>query len=308
MIMGIEQHHIEHYRTHGYAIVKNFLNPEELKTIRNELREIMPGWVEFCDNPKNGKPEGWKQDLYQANNSDTKFPFPGKALNAVTLHPEFRKFAKMMAGQNDVRCDESSLSLKCKGHPRDEDQVMHCDFGNHSLAYPPDDPTYWQTLFVLFYTDVDLDHAPTAICSNKHYRDDIILSRTCSRADRPELYANEKKMALSSGSILMYSLRTYHRGTRFLKDVGRIGHWVSYSPTAWPWLGTDGLSKYAGNLRATPDRFHNWIEPATPEERTAMGFPAPDHPYWTKETIAGVSARYPGMDMTPYERKMSILK
>jgi hypothetical protein len=210
----------------------------------------------------------------------------------------------MMAGGNDVRCEESSLSLKCKGHPRDEDQSMHCDFGNHTLAYPPDDPTYWQTTFVLFYTDVDLDHAPTAICPKDHYSDDFILSRVCSRTDRPELYANEIKATLSAGSVLMYSHRIYHRGTRFQKDVGRIGHWVSYSPSAWQWLGRDGLSKYGGNLRGT-EILRPWMESATAEQRTAMGFPPPGHPYWTKETIAGVSARYPSMDMNPYERKVS---
>ena len=302
--MAIQQHHIEHYRTHGYAVVENFLKKEELETIRNELKEIMPGWVEFCDNPKNGRPEGWNQDVYFNDTSATKFPFPGQALNAVTVHPEFLKFAKMMAGGNDVRCEESSLSLKCKGHPRDEDQPMHCDFGNHTLAYPPNDPAYWQTTFVLFYTDVDLDHAPTAICPKDHYSDNFILSRVCSRTDRPELYANEIKATLSAGSVLMYSHRIYHRGTRFQKDVGRIGHWVSYSPSAWPWLGRDGLSKYGGNLRGA-EILRPWVESATAEQRTAMGFPPPGHPYWTKETIAGVSARYPSMDMNPYERKVS---
>ena len=59
--MAIQQHHIEHYRAHGYAVVENFLKEAELDAIRNELKEIMPGWVEFCDNPKNGKPEGWNQ-------------------------------------------------------------------------------------------------------------------------------------------------------------------------------------------------------------------------------------------------------
>ena len=302
--MTIQQHHIEHYKTHGYAVVENFLKKEELEAIRNELKDIMPGWVEFCDNPKNSKPEGWNQDAYFDDSSSTKFPFSGQALNAVTAHPEFRKFAKMMAGGNDVRCEESSLSLKCKGHPRDEDQPMHCDFGNHTLAYPPDDPAYWQTTFVLFYTDVSLDHAPTAICPKDHYSDNFILSRVCSRTDRPELYANEIKATLSAGSVLMYSHRIYHRGTRFQKDVGRIGHWVSYSPSAWQWLGTDGLSKYGGNLRGT-EILRPWVESATAEQRTAMGFPPPGHPYWTKETIAGVSARYPGMDMSPYEREIS---
>ena len=31
-----------------------------------------------------------------------------------------------------------------------------------------------------------------------------------------------------------------------------------------------------------------------------LGFPKPGHPYWTPETIAGVAARYPGLDMEPW--------
>jgi len=297
--MKITQHHIDHYKTHGYVAVENFLTAEQLDAARNELKELMPGWVEFCDDPENGKPPDWNQDGYLDDSSATKFPYPGKALNSMVVHPEFGAFAKMMANGQDVRCDESSLSLKCQGHPRDEDQVMHCDYGNHTLAYPPENPDYWQTTFVLFYTNVDLDHAPTAICPKDYYRDDYILSRVCSQTDRPELYANEIKATVSAGSVLMYSHRTYHRGTKFLKDVGRIGHWISYSPTAWQWLGRDGLSKYGGNLRGT-EFLRPWIESATAEERTAMGFPPPGHPYWCEETIAGVSTRYPGMDMTPY--------
>ena len=42
------------------------------------------------------------------------------------------------------------------------------------------------------------------------------------------------------------------------------------------------------------------MERATPAERELLGFPPPGHPYWTEETIAGVGARFPQMDMTPY--------
>ena len=303
--MKIRKRHVDHYITHGYAIVENFLTKEELEAIRTELKELLPGWVEFCDDPTLQKPRGWDQDFYFNDSSSTKFPYPGKALNSVVFHPEFRKFAKMMAGGNEVKCDESSLSAKCKGNPRDENQPMHCDFGNHTLAYPPNIPAYWQTTFTVFYTDVDLDHAPTAICPWEHYRDDFVLTRVCPKNERPELYNNEIKATVPAGSVVMYSHRTYHRSTKFNKDVGRLGHWISYSPIEWSWLGHDGFSKYGGNLRGTPDNFHSWMESATPEQRSAIGFPSPDHSYWTKETIAGVSLRYPGMDMTPYEEGIS---
>jgi len=31
-----------------------------------------------------------------------------------------------------------------------------------------------------------------------------------------------------------------------------------------------------------------------------LGFPPPGHPYWNEETLAGVAARYPALDLTPW--------
>ena len=31
-----------------------------------------------------------------------------------------------------------------------------------------------------------------------------------------------------------------------------------------------------------------------------LGFPAPGHPYWTAQTLAGVAARYPMLDLSPW--------
>ena len=36
------------------------------------------------------------------------------------------------------------------------------------------------------------------------------------------------------------------------------------------------------------------------EERELIGFPVPKDDYWTAETLAGVAARFPNMDMSPY--------
>ena len=42
---------------------------------------------------------------------------------------------------------------------------------------------------------------------------------------------------------------------------------------------------------------------ATLEERELLGFPAPGDDYWSEETLAGVAARFPSMDMQPYRTK-----
>ena len=289
-----QEHHAEHYRRHGYVVVENFLTPDELAAARSELTELLPGWVEFCDDPTHDKPKDWNAPRAPGQ-GPLRFPYAGTALNAITLHPELRRFAADRIGHDDLFCEQSHLHVKCKGHHADRDQVMHCDFGNHTLAYPPLDPAYWQTAYLVYYTDVDADHAPTAVCSWEHYPERIRWPAHYTREERPDIYDNEVPVTVLAGSLLAYSMRTFHRGTPFRADVGRIGQFITYAPAAWKWLGITGWS-----VEATRPEFRAWIEGATPDERTALGFPAPGHGYWTEETLEGVAARYPGMDMTPY--------
>ena len=44
----------------------------------------------------------------------------------------------------------------------------------------------------------------------------------------------------------------------------------------------------------------------SPEQRCILGFPSVGSEYWTVETIAATAARYPEMDMAPYEEAASV--
>jgi hypothetical protein len=285
---------MDHYREHGYVIVENFLSDEEIEGARADIDVLRPGWIDFCLDPAKGKPPAWDQPLR------SRFPFPGDHLNAITVHPELRRMAAELAGGADLYCEQSDLSLKCMGHPADMDQQMHCDYLNHTLAYPPDAAEYWQTAYLLYYTDVTAAHAPTAVCSRQHYPEKILWPSMYSRQARPELYANEVKAIVPAGSLLAYSMRTFHRGTPFQDEVGRAAQFITYAPAACKWLGIVGW----GSKAIRPD-FARWIGRANTAEREAFGFPPAGHPYWTDETIAGVSARYSTMDMTPYREAIS---
>jgi hypothetical protein len=59
-----------------------------------------------------------------------------------------------------------------------------------------------------------------------------------------------------------------------------------------------GFNAIAG--RSDREEMERFIIQATPYQREMLGFPPPGHDFWTEETIAGVSARFPGIDMTPY--------
>jgi hypothetical protein len=48
--------------------------------------------------------------------------------------------------------------------------------------------------------------------------------------------------------------------------------------------------------------WHRFMRHATLRQLTTLGFPEPGHPYWNDETLAGVAARYPALDMTPWRQ------
>src|SRR5436305_1615463 len=61
------------------------------------------------------------------------------------------------------------------------------------------------------------------------------------------------------------------------------------------WMGFSAWARSGGE-----PALQRFLERATPRQRELLGFPPPGHPYWNEETLAGVAARYPAMDMTPY--------
>lgn len=291
----ITPEHEAHYRQHGYAIVERFCNDAELQGALADFETVVPGWVDYVADPAGPKPATWSQP-YPGQRGMPHFPYKGDTLNNLTFHAELREFATRMAGGHEVYCEQSHLSYKGKGHRGDRDQAMHLDYGNHTLAYPPNKPEYWQTAFLYYFSDVTAELGPTAVCSWEHYQEPILWPAHHTPDTRPALYDNEVKVAVPAGSLLVYSMRTFHRGTAFVAEGGRLGMFVTYAPRNCPWVGIVGWSQEAPRAE-----FRHWIARASVDERTSVGFPAPGDVYWTDETLAGVAARYPDMDMTPYQ-------
>ena len=79
---------------------------------------------------------------------------------------------------------------------------MHLDYMNHTLVYPPADPKYWQTAYLIYYTDVEEGFAPTAVCSKQHYPEKILWPTAYAREERAELYDKEVKTIVPAGSVL----------------------------------------------------------------------------------------------------------
>jgi hypothetical protein len=150
---------------------------------------------------------------------------------------------------------------------------------------------------IVYYTDVTVDLGPTYVVSAEHTRDlPVRGERFYPRAEFPELYEAEQPATVPAGSALIYSMRTLHRGSAMRASAGvRFSQFVAFHSVGPRWLGSHSFQGSGG--RPEMDRF---LTRATPRERELVGFPAPGDPYWNEEALAGVAARYPEMDMSPY--------
>ncbi|MBW3536954.1 MAG: hypothetical protein KY395_04175, partial [Actinobacteria bacterium] len=167
---------------------------------------------------------------------------------------------------------------------------------------------YRQIPFILYFTDVTEDLGPTHVVSQTLTGRDVDTVSTPTRdeerasptAPRHSWYKAERPVAVRAGSLLIYSLKTFHRGTKMRAERGtRMSMHFVYRSAACQFMGWRSPAKDAN----TPE-MRRFISRATPRQRELISFPAPGDPYWTDETIAGVAARYPDMDIGPYKERL----
>lgn len=275
----IDEHHLAHWLQHGYVLVPGFLSREELDEARDQIDRLLAN---------GGKPENGVISV--------EFPFDGGWLSRAIGHTELVSFVERAIGTRDVVLTQSHFWAKFAG-AGDYDQPLHVDYANNTLTYPREEGRFRQVSFSLYYSDVTEDLGPTYVVSQERTRDRFLYPNSWPRENFPELYTHEVPIVGPAGSLLIYGMRTFHRGSAFRASLGhRYNQFMVYraAENLWMGLGRD----YAGLGDTGPMRC--FLENATPRQRELIGFPGVGHPYWNDETIAGVGARYPGMDMQPY--------
>ena len=76
----------------------------------------------------------------------------------------------------------------------------------------------------------------------------------------------------------------------------RFSQFVAFHTAGYPWLGSHSFQG-VGDL---PEMRH-LVTHATPRQRELLGFPGARRPVLDGRDLAGVAARYPDMDMSPYK-------
>ncbi|MFZ0667125.1 MAG: phytanoyl-CoA dioxygenase family protein [Acidimicrobiales bacterium] len=219
------------------------------------------------------------------------FPFRSRSLNRLALHPIVLDLAEGLLGTDDIRLYMGLITAKYANQSSHFNQLLHTDFPNHMIVVPR--RGYEQLELFLYLTDVTRENGATRLVSVKKTSHIPVERHTLSFSEYPELYEESGEATGQTGSIVCYRPDVYHRSLDW-SDPGRrrimmhlsfrkgAAEWGGYH--AWPYKGL------------SPD-WHNFVNGSNPRELATLGFPKPGHPYWTEQTLAGVSARYRGLDM-----------
>ena len=277
----------------GWCLVEGLLPAGTIAAAQAVLPGLVPTANEFADEVDPERNEPFRVDSHRVM---PRFPFEDAALNDIVVHDRIIDLSEQLLGVTDLRLYQAMLSAKYADAALSDEQLLHVDFGNHTLVVPRHEPGYQQLEMFVYLSDVTPETGATRIVS-RSLTPHIQVERTyLSQADYADLYAAEVPASGPAGSILAYRPDVYHRGVRMTAPrTARFMVHVSYKPPGTDWLGSHGLPSAGEDMS-----WYRFVQHASVRQLTVLGFPAPGHPYWTAQTLAGVTARYPMLDLSPW--------
>lgn len=282
--MRIADTTLDDLRARGFALVPDFIGGDTLAAAQEAVATIYPSREAYFADPV-------KYAKFSASQfaGIRYFPYDRPALDALPVHPDLVDAAERFLGGPDLDLYKVELWAKYAG-ATDYDQPHHRDFGNHTLVVPTPDAPHLTTILLL--SDVGEGDGPTRA---------VPLEHTGDRPPTPmilqpgELIEHEVALTGTAGTLILYQTHVFHRGSNLLGDAARFIIMTDFKRRGSPWTG-----KIAWPDRAISRGWPEAIAAMSVRARDLFGFPPPGSAYWTRDTVAGVAARYPAMDMTPY--------
>ncbi len=293
--MNINPRHYDQIKQQGFAVVPAFLTARELKKAHEGITRYFPTADEL-----EATPERYGFIYDDPDNLQVEFPFASDELNDLATHGRLIAAVEALLGTTDIRLSQSAVWAKYAGLGQYE-QGLHLDYQGNTLVVPRDDGDYRQVNMILYYTDVTLDLGPTHVVPQTKTGDLPLWPTHRWRKTSPALYEAEQPVLVKAGSLLIFSMRTWHRASAMTAERGaRFSHHYVWRSGAHDFQGYHQYSKHGED-----ENLQDFISRATPRQREVLGFPKPGDPYWTKETLSAVALRYPELDLAPYLRGQS---
>jgi ectoine hydroxylase-related dioxygenase (phytanoyl-CoA dioxygenase family) len=277
----------------GWLILERAVPEVDLSAAQNALTKLFPSAAEMASGREDDGLAKWR--TWDA--SWPEFPFRSRSLNRLVLGDAMIDLAQDLLGTDDVRMYAAIATAKYAGQPSEYNQLLHTDFPNHTLTVPRPEPGYHQMEAFIYLVDVTSDNGATRFVSRKRTRHVSVEEHTLNFEDYTDFYDDPNDASAPAGSIVVYRPDVYHRSVDFTDPAqARFMLHVAFKPAAVEWGGYQ-----AWPFKGFSTEWHNFVRGAGPRQLTALGFPAPGHPFWTDETLAGVARRYPGLDLSPWE-------
>jgi hypothetical protein len=273
-------------RERGFSIVEGFLGPEELAAAQDALWLHFPRPGDYFADPERFDRYGSSQFA-----GVEEFPYRSWDLNGLAVHPDLVDAAERYLETTDLHLYKVELWAKYAGAV-DYDQPLHRDYGSHSLVVPRAEPRYQQLTTFIFLSDVTEQDGPTRIVP---YDAGKGVPYTPLYVPFGQLAESEVPCTGAAGSLLLYRTDILHRGSDFAASGrARFSMLVDFQVRGTTWGGKMAWPKQS------PERWAKFIPKCSVRQRDLFGFPRPGDPYWNDETLEGVAARYPGIDLSPY--------
>jgi hypothetical protein len=277
---------LDEVRARGFALMEGFLDPAELAAAREALWLHFPRPADYFADPAAFARYGTSQFA-----GVEEFPYRSWDLNGLAVHPDLVDAAERFLQTNELHLYKVELWAKYAGAV-DYDQPLHRDYGSHSLVVPRSEPRYQQLTTFVYLSDVTHEDGPTVIVP---YRDGKDVPFTPLYLPFGSLAEAEVACTGPAGSLLLYRTDILHRGS----NIAGAGHSRFSLLADFQVRGTTWGGKMAWP-KQSPERWARFLPECSVRQRDLFGFPRPGDPYWSDETLAGVAARYPGMDLSPY--------
>jgi Phytanoyl-CoA dioxygenase (PhyH) len=286
----------------GFAVLPGYLTPQDIGPAIAELAGVFPTAAEFHDDVDPERNERFRDEF----GGIVDFPFASPELSLLAVHPRLVDLAERLLGAPDLRVYSLEAWAKYTG-AADYDQSHHRDYLNHSLLVPaPDQPPAQVEMFV-YLCDVPSGLGPPSYVPMTHTKGLPALPnwypKVAGISDpehpdwveedaSPQLYDVEVSASGPAGTVAAYRIETFHRGTALAAPRGaRYTLHVNFRRADADWLTRRGWTDAVAT-----EAWHDFVVRASPRQLRLFGFPPPGHPYWTHETLDGLSRRYPGID------------
>jgi hypothetical protein len=276
----------------GWCVLEEAIPPEDLAAAQSALGLLFPTAAEM-DSGDDGERTGpWR--TWDA--AWPEFPFRSTRLNKLVVHDVLIDLACALLGTDDVRLYLALATAKYAGQSSGYNQLLHTDYPNHSLVVPRRDAGYGHLETFVYLNDVSTRNGATRLVSRTRTAGIPVEQHTLNLDDYGELYRDPGEASAPAGSVVAYGPDVYHRSVDVIEPgQARFMLHVAYKPAARDWVGYQ-----AWPIKGFSPEWHKFVAQASVRQLTVLGFPQPGDPFWNDQTVAGVGARYPGLDMSPW--------